>query len=198
MGRSVPKGGYMNIIFLCFLALSLIFSITGGQTAKLPSAMLEGAQNGISLAISLSGPLCLWCGFHHVLQQTGLADRLTALCAFFLRRLFPDAWRDVKTRQALCGNFSANFLGLGSAATPLGIQAACSMAKGCGGIASDELCKLVVINTASVQLIPSTVAALRASLGCETPFDILPAVWITSVFSVLAGLAAAKVLAKWC
>lgn len=188
----------MNIIFLFFLALSLICSVTGGHTAELASAMLEGAQNGISLAISLSGPLCLWCGLNHVMQETGLTNILAEISAFFLRRLFPNAWKDTLTRQALCGNFSANFLGLGSAATPLGIQAACAMAKGCDGIASDELCKLVVINTASVQLIPSTVAALRASLGCRTPFDILPAVWITSVFSVLAGLFAARVLAKWC
>lgn len=188
----------MNIIFLCFLAISLLTAVKGDTTAALSPALMEGAASGISLAVSLAGPLCLWCGLNHVMAQTSLMDKLSKALAFFLRRLFPQAWADPMTRQALCGNFSANFLGLGSAATPLGIEAACRMASNTNGIATDELCKLVVMNTASVQLIPSTVAALRASLGSTAPFDILPAVWITSVFSVAMGLLTAKVLAKWC
>ena len=89
----------------------------------------------------------------------------------------PQASRDSETLAAVSANLSANFLGLGNAATPLGIQAARRMARGCGGIASDELCLLVVLNTASIQLLPTTVASVRAAAGCETPFDILPAVW---------------------
>jgi spore maturation protein A len=91
-------------------------------------------------------------------------------------------------------NVSANLLGLGNAATPLGIQAARRMARGCHGAASDELCTLVVLNTASIQLIPATVGSLRAAAGSAAPFDILPAVWLTSVLSVAAGLTAARLL----
>ena len=91
---------------------------------------------------------------------------------------------------------SANLLGLGNAATPLGIRAACRMARGCGGIASDELCLLVVLNTASIQLLPTTIAAVRSAAGCRSPFDILPAVWFSSVLSVAAGLLMAKLLSK--
>ena len=91
---------------------------------------------------------------------------------------------------------AANLLGLGSAATPLGLRAAVRMA-GDRDAASDELCRLVVLNTASVQLIPATVAALRASLGAAVPLDILPAVWVTSLCSVAAGLLAARLLSKW-
>ena len=69
------------------------------------------------------------------------------------------------------------------------------MARGCGGIASDELCLLVVLNTASIQLLPTTVASVRAAAGCETPFDILPAVWVSSILSVCAGLLMARLLA---
>ena len=90
---------------------------------------------------------------------------------------------------------SANLLGLGNAATPLGIRAARRMAQGCGGTASDELCTLVVLNTASIQLIPATIASVRAAAGCRTPFDILPAVWLSSVLSVTAGLLMARLLA---
>ena len=98
--------------------------------------------------------------------------------------------------DAISANVSANLLGLGNAATPLGIKAARRMALRTPGVASDSLCMLVVCNTASIQLIPTTVAALRQSLGCATPFDILPAVWLSSCISVAAGILAAKVFAR--
>ena len=91
---------------------------------------------------------------------------------------------------------SANLLGLGNAATPLGIRAARRMAKGCGRTASNELCTLVVLNTASIQLLPTTVAGVRAALGSASPFDIVPAVWMASVLSVAAGLLAAKAFGR--
>ena len=188
----------MTAIWAFFLILSIVYGIFSGNTNVLSGALFEGASSGVSLAITLAGPLCLWCGLSHVMEQTGLSTKLSRLLTPLLKRLFPKAWRDNAAREAICGNFSANFLGLGSAATPLGIRAACLMAKDADGRATDELCKLVVINTASVQLIPSTVAALRASLGSAAPFDILPAVWITSLCSVGAGLLAAKLLSKWC
>ena len=97
---------------------------------------------------------------------------------------------------AISANVSANLLGLGSAATPLGIRAACRMARGCGGTASDELCLLVVLNTASIQLIPATVSGVRAAAGSASPLDILPAVWLASAMSVTAGLLAAGALAR--
>ena len=109
-----------------------------------------------------------------------------------LRRLLPEASRDEETLAAI----SANLLGLGNAATPLGIRAARRMAQGCGGTASHELCLLVVLNSASIQLLPTTVAGVRSALGSADPFDILPAVWTASLLSVLAGLAAAKLFAR--
>ena len=97
---------------------------------------------------------------------------------------------------AVSANVSANLLGLGNAATPLGIRAAQRMAAGCGGTASDELCRLVVLNTASIQLLPTTVAAVRSAQGCAAPLDILPAVWLSSALSVTAGLLAARLLQR--
>ena len=100
------------------------------------------------------------------------------------------------SKAAVSGNLSANLLGLGNAATPLGIRAARRMALGAEGIASNELCRLVVLNTASVQLLPTTVAAVRAGCGAAAPFDILPAVWISSVLSVSVGLLTARLLER--
>lgn len=186
----------MSWIWTFLLLAAVIGALITGQTEALSPALLEGAAAGAELALSLAGPLCLWTGVNKVLEACGALEGLARGLAPVLRRLFPTAWRDPAARQAVCGNLSANLLGLGNAATPLGIQAVRAMHTG-DGRASDELCRLVVMNTASIQLLPTTVAALRASLGAAAPFDILPAVWITSVCSVTAGLLAAKVLSRW-
>lgn len=185
----------MAWVWTIFLGLSVVCALLGDKTALLAPALLEGASAGITLAVSMAGPICLWSGLSHVLEQAGWMEVLSGALAPILRRLFPTAWSDREARQALCGNLSANLLGLGNAATPLGIRAVRRMAT--GDEASDELCRLVVMNTASVQLIPATVAAVRSSLGAVRPFDILPAVWISSICSVCMGLLAARVLSRW-
>ena len=133
-----------------------------------------------------------------ILNVCGLSRRIAALFRPLLRRLLPNASRDEETLAAVSANVSANLLGLGNAATPLGIQAARRMARSCGGTASDELCRLVVLNTASIQLLPTTVAAVRSAHSCAAPLDILPSVWLSSLLSVTAGLLAARGLqALW-
>lgn len=131
-----------------------------------------------------------------ILNVCGLSRRIAALFHPLLRRLLPNASRDEETLAAVSANVSANLLGLGNAATPLGIQAARRMARNCGGTASDELCLLVVLNTASIQLLPVTIAAVREAAGAAVPFDILPAVWVTSLCSVTVGLLTGKCLAR--
>ena len=116
---------------------------------------------------------------------------LSRLFAPLLRRIFPSFQKDPVFANHLAANVCANFLGLGNAATPMGIQAAKRLHKA-DGIASDELCRLIVLNTASIQLIPANVAAIRSQLGCSSPFDILPAVWVTSIVSAGMGLLAAR------
>ena len=145
----------------------------------------------------MAGVLCLWSGVMEIMNVCGISDCLARLFRPLLRRLLPQASRDSETLAAVSANVSANLLGLGNAATPLGIQAARRMAKGCDGVASDELCLLVVLNTASIQLLPATIASVRAAAGCETPFDILPAVWMSSALSVAAGLAAARLFSAF-
>jgi spore maturation protein A len=111
--------------------------------------------------------------------------------------LFPGVRHNKEAMEAVSANVSANLLGLGNAATPLGIKAATEMSKQSrGGVATDDLCMLVVINTASIQLIPATVGALRAAAGAARPFDILPAVWLSSLASVTVGILAAKLLRR--
>ncbi len=186
----------MTWIWTGMVALSLACGALTGNLGALGGAALEGARSAVELCVSMAGVMCLWTGVMEVLERSGATALLARAFHPLLRRLFPRASRDAETLAALSANLSANLLGLGNAATPLGIRAARAMARGSGGAASDELCLFVVLNTASIQLLPTTVAGVRAALGAGDPFDILPAVWLASLGSVLAGVAAARLLAR--
>ena len=186
----------MTWVWTGMVALSLFFGAATGNLGALGSAALEGARSAVELCVSMAGVMCLWTGVMEVMNQSGLSALLAQAFRPLLRRLMPQTARDGDTLATVTANLSANMLGLGNAATPLGIRAARAMARGSEGAASDELCLLVVLNTASVQLLPTTVAGVRAALGARDPFDILPAVWLASGVAVLAGLAAAKLFAR--
>ncbi len=186
----------MAWIFTGMVVLSVIFGFLGGTIEAVGTAAMEGAAAAVELCLSMAGIMCLWSGVMSLMKACGLTDFLNRLFRPILSRLLPRASQDEDTLAALSGNVSCNLLGLGNAATPLGIQASQRMARGCGGIASDELCVLVVLNTASIQLFPTTVAGVRAALGAQHPFDILPAVWLASIFSVAAGLIAARLFSR--
>ncbi len=178
------------------VTVSLIFGLMSGSVGLLGSAALEGAAAAVELCVSMAGVMALWTGVMEVMEQCGLSAALARLFHPLLRRLLPNSSRDSETLAAVSANLAADLLGLGNAATPLGIRAARRMARGCGGTASDELCLLVVLNSASIQLLPTTVAGVRSALGCADPFDILLPVWLASAFSVAVGLCAAKLLAR--
>ena len=158
-------------------------------------AVPVGARAGVELALTLMGSLVLWTGVGKLLEAGGVTQWLSRLLSPLLRRIFPSTKQDPELAGALSGNICANFLGLGNAATPMGIRAVQRLGRG-QGMASDEMCRLIVLNTASIQLIPTSVAAVRAGLGAAAPFDILPAVWIASLCSAGLGVTAAWILGK--
>lgn len=178
------------------VVFSLAFGLLTGNLDAVSAAALTGAGDAVRLGISMAGVLCLWSGVMEVMNESGLSAALARAFRPLLRRLLPQASRDPETLAAVSANVSANLLGLGNAATPLGIRAARRMAAGRDGVASDELCRLVVLNTASIQLLPATAASLRAAAGSAAPLDILPAVWFSSVLSVTAGLIAERLLSR--
>lgn len=186
----------MSYIWTGMIGISLLCALFSGQGGDLAAAVTQGAQSGITLIISIAGSICLWCGVGKLLEKAGITRFLSRMLKPVLGLVFPSTKRDPDLAGSLSANICANFLGLGNAATPMGIQAARRMAQNTHHTASDELCRLIVLNTASIQLIPANVAAVRASLGCRTPFDILPAVWITSVCSAGLGLLAAWLMGK--
>lgn len=187
----------MSWIWTAILGICMLSALYLGNGSALSSAVLTGAQAGVTLAISIAGSICLWTGAGKLMEKAGLTGLLSKLLRPLLHRVFPGSRKDTMLAEHLSANICANFLGLGNAATPMGIQAVKRMCDpGRPGLATDQMCRLIVLNTASIQLIPSNVAAVRASLGCQTPFDILPAVWVTSICSAGLGLLAAWGLGK--
>lgn len=183
----------MGYIWTGMVLCSILSAVCLGTGGGLAAGAIEGAQEGIKLALSMGGSLCLWTGVGALLEKGGITELLSRLFSPLLFRLFPTSTKDPALAGALGGNLAANLLGLGNAATPMGIRAAQRL-KTLGS--TDELCRLVVLNTASIQLLPTTVAAIRAGLGCRTPFDILPALWLSSFLSAGVGTAAAVLLGK--
>ena len=177
----------MTILWTGMVVLSILCGLATGQSAQVAAAAVEGTQAAVELCLSIAGMLCLWTGVMEVMRRSGLAEKLSRLLRPMLRLLFPQVARDRETMDSIAANVSA---------TPLGLEAARRMSRCSPGVASDALCMLVVCNTASIQLIPTTVATVRAGAGSAAPFDILPAVWLASGLSVGVGVLACKICAR--
>lgn len=188
----------MSVVWAVLLGGSVLCAVITGRGQALSAGVMQGAQMGVTLAISIAGSLCLWAGVGRLMEKIGLTAALASFLRPVMERLFPSTRENRQLAGSLSANICANFLGLGNAATPPGIEAARRLAAHCNGRASDELCRLIVLNTASIQLIPANVAAVRSGLGCKTPFDILPAVWITSLCSAGLGVLMAWLLGRLC
>ncbi|MDF2838768.1 MAG: Spore maturation protein [Evtepia sp.] len=187
----------MAFVWTGMVLISVICALITGNEEVLAAATLQGAGAAVELCISMAGILCLWMGVMEIMKRAGLAEKIARLLQPILKRLFPEFKKDKDVMSTIAANVSANLLGLGNAATPLGLDAARKMSRKTPGIAGDSLCMLVVCNTASIQLIPSTVAGVRMAAGSQTPFDILPAVWLASTISISVGICAAKLFARF-
>lgn len=186
----------MSLIWTAMVGAAVLCGLATGNGPAVAKGALDGAAAGVELCLSMLGVLCLWTGVMEVMERSGLARGLSRLLRPAISRLYPDFAGDRRVMDAVSANLSANLLGLGNAATPLGLEAARLMAERTPGTASDGLCMLVVCNTASFQLIPTAVASLRAAAGCASPFDILPAVWLASAVSIAVGVTASKLMAR--
>lgn len=184
-------------IWLFLIGISITAAVINGNGSQLSAAAMEGAGSGVTLAISMAGSICLWTGIGRLMSGVGISGGLARILRPVLTRLFPDTKKDLSLAKDLSANICANLLGLGNAATPMGIQAARRMVSPKDpAVATDQMCRLIVLNTASIQLIPASVAAVRLTAGCRSPFDILPAVWLTSLCSASLGLLCAWIMGK--
>lgn len=187
----------MKWMFAGMIVAGVLIGALNGRLDEVTTAILSECGKAVELAITLMGSMCLWSGIMKIADQGGLTKKISKWFGPILGLLFPRLSRESKAANAITLNLSANLLGLGNAATPLGITAMKELAKSNPhpGTASDEMILFVVLNTASMQLLPTTTAALRQAAGAQSPFDILLPVWLASFVSVVSGILAAKVLA---
>ena len=188
----------MSWLFTGMLVLSLLFGILNGRMEQVSISAVNECSNAVTLAIQLAGVMCLWSGLMRIAEVSDLTGKLSRLFRPVMKLLFWHLPADSKAAKAIIMNLTANLLGLGNAATPLGIAAMKELEKISPrkGIASNEMALLVDLNTASLQLIPTTTAALRLAAGSAAPMEILPAVWLASSMSILSGILAAKFFSR--
>ncbi len=185
----------LSYIFVIMIATSVVSAVLFSNTHALSQSVMSGAESAVELVVSLLGMVCLWSGVMEVAKESKLTDKIALLFAPLLKKLFPDVKKDSKAFSYICMNVSANLLGLANAATPFGLKAMKELdADNKSDIATDSMITFVVMNTASIQLFPTTVAAMRSSLGSKSPFDIIFCVWIVSATALAVGLVASKLL----
>lgn len=177
----------LNYIWFGMIVLSVVCAGANGRLGELSAAVLDGSGQAVELSIALLGSMCAWLGFLAIAEKSGLTGLLAEAFSPLIDRLFPEYREEREIKGKMCMNISANFLGLGNAATPLGLAAISAMAeKNRGDTPTRGMILFVVLNTASIQLLPVNMAAMRASCGSEAPFSILPEIWMTSFAALFA------------
>ena len=185
----------LNYIWAILIFFSLLCAAATGRMAELSAAVLSGAGSAVTLIVGMTGMMCAWTGLMKIAEEGGVTAALARVLGPAVRRLFPSCKKDGPAVRAMCMNITANLLGLGNAATPLGLAAMKELKKkNPTDTADNDMAMFVVVNASSLQLIPTFTATLRAQYGSAAPFDILPAVWVTSVCALAAGVTAAKLM----
>lgn len=188
----------MNYVFGGLILLSVIIAFVRGDAAAVSNAAISSCGEAVTLCITLCGIICLWSGIMRAAQASGITEKISRILSPLLKKIFKGINSGGKAMQYIVLNITANLLGLGNASTPFGIAAMKALEKeeNSGEAATDNMILFVVLNTASLQLIPTTAAALRLQHGSAAPMEILPAVWAVSVANVILTVTAAKLMGR--
>lgn len=190
--------GMLNYIWFGFLVFGFITGIINGRIEIVTRTGLEYAGKAVELSLGLLGVMCLWSGLMHIAEKCGLVKMLARISTPVLKILFPEIPNGHPAMASIVMNITANFFGLGNAATPLGIRAMNEMQRLNKNPekASDAMCMFAVLNTAAVQFIPTTIIAVRAAAGSANPSEIIASIWPVSIFTVMCGVLAAKIFSQ--
>ncbi len=188
----------LNIIWPLFLITSFIYAIFNGRVYEVNNSIFESTKLAVDLSISLLGTICLWNGIMQVASKTRIIDHLSKILKPIMKKIFPDIKEKDEAHKQITMNIIANIMGLGNAATPLGLKAMKLMQKQNRekDKLSNSMAMFIVLNTASIQIIPTTVIAIRNSLGSENPTVMIIPVWIATIFAACSAVFAAKILMK--
>lgn len=188
----------LNYVWVVMLLTGFIIGALSGRLDEVTQAALSSAAGAVELSLGLLGIMCLWSGIMNIASKSGLIRVIAKVSKPLFRVLFPQIAKNDNALSAIVMNIAANFLGLGNAATPLGIKAMrqMQMANPHPDTATDAMCMFMVLNTAAIQLIPTTIIALRSKYGATTPSDITVCVWVASVFSTIVGILLVIIFSK--
>lgn len=186
----------LNYIWFGMIIFGFIVGIMNGRIEAVTQAAIESSGKAIELSIALLGVMCLWTGLMNIADKSGLVQYMSRILRPILKFLFPDVPKKHKAMGAIVMNLVANMLGLGNAATPLGIKAMTELQKlnNDKETATASMSMFLVLNTSFIQLIPATLIAIRSATGSENPSEIIGTVWIASTFATIVGITAAKLL----
>ena len=178
------------------LAIGFIVGILTGRMDVVTKAAIESSQTAVTVCIGLTGVMCLWTGLMKIAEKGGMIKAISRFVQPVMKFLFPEIPKDDPAMGAIVMNLVANFLGLGNAATPLGIKAMGELQRLNKGreSASNSMCMFLVLNTAAIQLVPASIIALRTSAGSIKPTEIIVCIWIASICATVAGVIATKIL----
>lgn len=188
----------LNIIWPIFIIISFVYAIGSGNLESLNNSIFSSTQEAINLAMTLLGTMCLWSGLMKIASKTTLIKKLTKILNPIINLLFPELKHDIEIKNAIAMNMVANILGLGNVATPLGLNAMKLMQEKNTQkkVLTNSMATLIVLNTASIQIIPTTVIAIRSLLGSTNPTAIIVPVWIATISSAVTGIIATKIFIK--
>lgn len=178
----------LNIVWPIFIIISFSYAIFFGNLDSLNASIFQSTEDAITLTLNLLGTICLWNGVMQIASKTSVIDNLTKILNPLIKILFPDLKNNKKIQEEVSMNMIANILGLGNAATPLGLKAMKSMQKENNrkDTLSDSMMMFIVINTASIQIIPTTVIAIRNSLESNNSTIIVFPVWIATICAAIS------------
>lgn len=188
----------LNKIWPFFIIVAFAFAIYTGNISNVNTAIFSSAEQTVSLCVTLLGTMCLWNGIMKIACKTSIVKKLTKVLTPIMKKLFPDIKRQDKVHEEISMNIIANIMGLGNAATPLGLKAMKSMQKVNNDKKrlSNSMAIFIVLNTASIQLIPTTVIAIRSSLKSNNPTAMIVPIWIATIFAAISAIGSAKILMK--
>lgn len=188
----------LNILWPIFMVISIVYSIFTGNIEVLNKSIFESIDNVVQFTLTLVGITCFWTGIMAIASKTSTIKFLTRLLQPIIKMLFPNMKSNNEANKSIVMNIVANILGLGNAATPLGLKAMNDLQKENTEKQrlSDNMMMLIVLNTASLQVIPTTVLAIRSSLDSGNPNIIIFPVWIATICAAIVGIIATKFLIK--
>ncbi len=184
----------MNLFWSILILVSVVFGIINGNVDEVITAGMNGSSEAVKIVLSFAGIMCLWNGLLEAAVKSGVSDFIKKLMMPVMKKVFPNVDEDSEAMKYMTLNITANMLGTGNGATPVGVRAMKELNRECCGRPDVNMATFAVMNTAAFQLVPSSIIALRSAYGSSDAFSVIVPIWICSAVSLCAAVCAVKLL----